>query len=99
MKKTGVAVLVLLMIATFGVANEHGGPVGPAGGPEHGIEGDGRLSVAADGTVIVRRAAASSTTAAPVAEVVAIRNGAIAWSSTLPSPRTEVELSGRRSLK
>jgi hypothetical protein len=95
MKKTGIAVLALLMIATFAVANEHGGPGGPAAGPGgRGSEGDGHLTVAADGTVIVRRAAASSTTATPVAEVVAIRNGAIAWSATLPSPRTEVELSG-----
>jgi hypothetical protein len=96
MKKTGIAVLALLMIATFAVANEHGGPggPGPAGGPGRGIEGDGHLNVAADGTVIVRRAAASSTTATPVAEIIAIRNGAIAWSATLPSPRTEVEVSG-----
>jgi hypothetical protein len=97
MKKTGIAVLALLMVATFAVANDHSGPggPGPAGGPGgRGIEGDGHLTVAADGTVIVRRAAASSTTANPVAEVVAIRNGAIAWSATLPSPRTEVELSG-----
>jgi len=99
MKKTGIAVLALLMVATFAVANEHGGPGGPAGGPGHGIEGDGHLSVAADGTVIVRRAAASSTTANPVAEVVAIRNGAIAWSVTLPSPRTEVELSGTQVIE
>jgi hypothetical protein len=94
MKKTGIAVLALLMVATFAVADGHGGP-GPAGGPGgRGIEGDGHLSVAADGTVIVKRAAASSTTATPVAEVIAIRNGAIAWSATLPSPRSQVELSG-----
>jgi hypothetical protein len=99
MKKTAIAVLAILMIAMFAVANEHGGP-GPAAGPAgHGIEGDGHLTVAADGTVIVRRAAASSTTANPVAEVVAIRNGAIAWSATLPSPRTEVELSGAQVIE
>ena len=99
MKKTAIAVLAILVIATFAVANEHGGP-GPAAGPGgHGIEGDGHLTVAADGTVIVRRAAASSTTANPVAEVVAIRNGAIAWSATLPSPRTEVELSGTQVIE
>jgi hypothetical protein len=100
MKKTGIAVLALLMVATFAVANDHGGPSGPgpaAGG--HGIEGDGHLSVAADGTVIITRAAASSTTATPVAEVVAIRNGAIAWTSTLPSPRADVEISGTQVLE
>jgi len=97
MKKTGIAVLTLLMIATFAVANDHGGPGGGPGG--RGIEGDGHLSVAADGTVIVKRAAASSTTATPVAEVIAIRNGAIAWSATLPSPRTEVELSGAQVIE
>lgn len=97
MKKTGIAVLALLMAATFAVANDHGGPGGLAGG--RGIEGDGHLNVAADGTVIVRRAAASSTTANPVAEIIAIRNGAIAWSSTLPSPRTEVEISGTQVIE
>jgi len=97
MKKTGIAVFALLMIATFAVANEHGGPGGPAGG--RGIEGDGHLNVAADGTVIITRAAASSTTATPVAEVVAIRNGAIAWTSTLPSPRADVEISGTQVLE
>jgi len=96
MKKTGIAVLALLMAATFAVANDHGGPGGPGG---RGIEGDGHLNVAADGTVIVRRAAASSTTANPVAEIIAIRNGAIAWSSTLPSPRTEVEISGAQVIE
>jgi hypothetical protein len=96
MKKTGIAVLALLMVATFAVANEHGG--GP-GGPGRGFEGDGHLDVAADGTVIITRAAASSTTANPVAEVVAIRNGAIAWTSTLPSTRTDVEISGTQLLE
>lgn len=96
MKKTGIAVLALLMAATFGVANDHGGPGGPGG---RGVEGAGHLNVAADGTVIVRRAAASSTTANPVAEIIVIRNGAIAWSATLPSPRTEVELSGAQVIE
>jgi hypothetical protein len=95
MKKTGIALLALLMVATFAVANEHGGP----GGGGRGFEGDGHLNVAADGTVIVTRAAASSTTAAPVAEVVAIRNGAIVWTSTLPSARAEVEISGTQVLE
>jgi hypothetical protein len=85
------------MVATFAVANEHGG--GPGGGPGRGFEGDGHLDVAADGTVIIIRAAASSTTANPVAEVVAIRNGAIAWTSTLPSTRTDVEISGTQVLE
>ena len=56
MKKTITVVLALMMAATFAVANDHGapppGPGGP-GGPGHGVEGDGHLSVAADGTVIV----------------------------------------------
>lgn len=99
MKKTGIAVLALLMIATFAVANDHGGPGGPGGPGGRGFEGDGHLNVAADGTVIVRRAAASSTSANPVAEIIAIRNGAIAWSSTLPSPRTEVEISGAQVIE
>lgn len=100
MKKTGIAVLALLMIATFAVADGHGGPGGPAGGPGgRGFEGDGHLNVAADGTVIITRAAASSTTATPVAEVVAIRNGAIAWTSTLPSPHADVEISGTQVLE
>jgi hypothetical protein len=101
MKKTSIVVLALLMVATFAIANDHGGPsemAGP-GGPGHGIEGDGHLSVAADGTVVITRAAASSTTANPVAEVIAIRNGAIAWSATLPSPRTNVELSGTQVIE
>ncbi|MGH9420808.1 MAG: hypothetical protein ACRD3J_12600 [Thermoanaerobaculia bacterium] len=97
MKKTGIAVLALLMAATVAVANDHGGPpAGATGGPgEHGPEGDGGgyLNVAPDGTVIIARRAANSTEATPVAELVAIRNGAIAWTSTLPSPRTEFELS------
>jgi hypothetical protein len=96
MKKTGIAVLALLMTATLAVANDHGGPPpGAMGGPgEHGPEIDGGyLNVAPDGTVIVARRAASSTEAAPVAELVAIRNGAIVWTSTLPSPRTDFELS------
>ena len=98
MKKTGIVVLALLMAATVAVANDHGG--GPGGpGPGRGIEGDGHLSVASDGTVIVTRAAASSTTATPVAEVVAIRSGAIAWSATLPSPRTGVEISGAQVIE
>lgn len=97
MKKTGIAVLALLMAATLAVANEHGGPGGGPGG--RGSEGDGHLSVAADGTVIVTRAAAGSTTAAPVAEVVAIRNGAIVWTSTLPSPRADVEISGTQVIE
>jgi len=97
MKKTGIAVLALLMAATFAVANEHGG--GPGGPGGRGVEGDGHLSVAADGTVIATRAAASSTTATPVAEVIAIRNGAIAWSSTLPSPRSNVEISGSQVIE
>ena len=97
MKKTGIAVLALLMAATFAVANDHPGPggPGPAGdlggrGPEGG---GGYLDVASDGTVLITRAAASSTAASPVAELVAIRNGAIAWTSTLPSPHTATELS------
>ena len=99
MKKTGIAVLALLMVATFAVANDHGGP-GAAGGPGgHGPGGGGYFDVADDGTVIITRAAASSTAASPVAEVVAIRNGAIAWTSTLPSVRTEVEPSGTQVLE
>jgi hypothetical protein len=97
MKKTAIAVLTLLMAATFAVANEHGGSGASAGG--RGIEGDGHLTVASDGTVIVRRAAASSTTANPVAEIVAIRNGAVAWSATLASPRTDIELSGSQVIE
>jgi len=101
MKKTGIAVLALLMIATFAVANEHGGGPGPAAGVGHGPEGEGGgyLDVAADGSVIVRRAAASSTETNRVAEVVAIRNGAVAWTATLPSPRTETEISGTQVIE
>jgi hypothetical protein len=98
MKKTGIAVLALLMVATFAVADGHGGAGGPSAGGR-GFEGDGHLDVAADGTVIVTRAAAGSTNANPVAEVVAIRNGAIAWTSTLPSPRADVEISGTQVLE
>jgi hypothetical protein len=100
MKKTGIAILALLMVATFAVANDHGGPppAGPAG--VHGPEGDGGdLDVASDGTVLITRAAASSTTANPVAELVAIRNGAVAWTATLPSPRTETEISGSQVIE
>jgi hypothetical protein len=98
MKKTAIAVLALLMVATFAVADGHGGP--GAGGPGgRGPEGGGYLEVASDGTVIITRAAASSTAAAPVAEVVAIRNGAIVWTSTLPSLRTDTEISGSQLLE
>lgn len=102
MKKTITVVLALMMAATIAVANDHGGPpAGPGGpgGPGRGVEGDGHLSVAADGTVVVVRAAASSTTANPVAEVVAIRGGAIAWSATLSSPRSDVEISGSQVIE
>jgi hypothetical protein len=102
MKKTITAVLALMMAATIAVANDHGGPpAGPGGpaGPGRGVEGDGHLSVAADGTVVVVRAAASSTTANPVAEVIAIRGGAIAWSATLPSPHSDVEISGSQVIE
>jgi len=98
MKKTAIAVLALLMIATFAAADGHGGP-GPGGPGGRGPEGGGNLEVAADGTVIVTRAAASSTAAAPVAEVVAIRNGAIVWTSTLPSLHTDIEPSGTQLLE
>jgi hypothetical protein len=105
MKKTGMAVLALLMAATFAAANDHPGGPGPgAGGPPaaHGPEGDGGggyLDVASDGTVVVRREAASSTNTNRVAELVAIRNGAIAWTATLPSPRTETEISGAQVIQ
>ena len=98
MKKTITLALALMMAATLAVANEHGGP-GGQGGPGRGVEGDGHLSVAADGTVVVTRAAASSTTAVPVAEVIAIRSGAIAWSKTLPSPHSDVEISGTQVIE
>jgi hypothetical protein len=101
MKKTITVVLAMMMVATLAIANDHGMPAGPGGpgGPGRGIEGDGHISVAADGTVVIKRAAASSTTANPVADVVAIRNGAIAWSATLPSPRADVELSGAQVIE
>jgi hypothetical protein len=104
MKKTITVVLALMMAATLAVANDHGGPPpgagGPGGpGPGRGIEGDGHLSVAADGTVVVVRAAASSTTSTPVAEVIAIRGGAIAWSATLPSPHADVQISGSQVIE
>jgi hypothetical protein len=98
MKKTFIAVLALLMAATLAVADDHGGPSGPFE-PEQGIAGDGHLRVAPDDTVVITRAAASSTRANPVAEVVGIRNGAIAWSATLPSLRTDVELSGSQVIE
>ena len=96
MKKTGIAVLALLMAASFAAADDHGSGPGFQGGLEaHGPEDGegGHIGVAPDGTAIITRAAASSTRAVPVAEIVAIRNGAIAWTSTLPSPRTDVEVS------
>jgi len=99
MKKTGIAVLALLMVATFAVANEHGGGPGPAGGPGGHGEGGGYLDVASDGTVIITRAAANSTATTPVAELVAIRNGAVAWTATLPSPRTDAEVSGTQVIE
>lgn len=102
MKKKIIVVLALMMAATMAVANDHGappaGPGGP-GGPGRGVEGDGHLSVATDGTVVVVRAAASSTTANPVAEVIAIRGGAIAWSATLASPHSDVEISGSQVIE
>jgi hypothetical protein len=101
MKKTITVALALMMAATIAVANDRGGPpAGPGGpGPGRGVEGDGHLSVATDGTVVVVRAAASSTTGNPVAEVIAIRGGAIAWSATLSSPRSDVEISGSQVIE
>jgi hypothetical protein len=101
MKNTITVVLALMMTATIAVANDHGGPggLGAPGGPGRGVEGDGHLSVAGDGTVVVVRGAASSTTASPVAEVIAIRSGAIAWSATLPSPHSDVEISGSQIIE
>ena len=101
MKKTGMAVLALLMAATFAAANDHPGAPGPAAGTAgHGPEGEGAyLDVASDGTVIITRSAASSTSTNPVAELVAIRNGAVAWTATLPSPRTETEISGAQVIE
>jgi hypothetical protein len=101
MKKTGIVVLALLMAATFAVANDHpGGPPASAGPEGHGPDGGGGyLDVASDGTVIITRAAASSTAATPVAELVTIRNGAIAWMATLPSPRTQTEISGSQVIE
>jgi outer membrane protein assembly factor BamB len=102
MKKTVIAVLALMMAATFAVADEHGGPggPGPGGAGPGGFEGPGEsLNVAPDGTVIITRAAASSTAANPVAEIAAIRNGAVVWTSTLPSRRTDVELSGSQVIE
>ena len=99
MKKTITLVLALMMAATLAVANKHGGPGGPGGPGGRGVEGDGHLSVAADGTVVITRAAASSTTANPVAEVIAIRNGSIAWSAALPSPHAGVEISGSQVIE
>src|SRR5436305_15301351 len=93
MIQTCSAFLALFMVATFAVADGHGGP-GPGAPGGHGPEAAGYLDVAGDGTVIITRAAANSTAAAPVAEVVAIRNGAIAWTSTLPSLHTDIEPSG-----
>ncbi len=98
MKKTGIAVLALLMAATFAAADNHPDGPGP-GAPAAYDGGGGYLDVASDGTVIIRRAAASSTRGNPVAELVAIRNGAIAWTATLPSPRTETEISGAQVIE
>jgi outer membrane protein assembly factor BamB len=95
MKKTAIAVMALMMAATFAVANDHGGP-----GPGAGYEGDGGyLDVASDGTVIITRATAASTRTNPAAELVAIRNGAIAWTAALPSPRTQTEISGSQVIE
>jgi hypothetical protein len=98
MKKTAIAVLALLMAATFAVADNHPGGPGP-GAPAGYDGGGGYLDVASDGTVIITRAAASSTHANPVAELVAIRNGAIAWTATLLSPRTQTEISGAQVIE
>jgi hypothetical protein len=97
MKKAAIAVMSFLMIATLAVADGHGGPGGqggPGGAGLPGHDGGGRLNVAADGTVIVVRATAASTASNPAAEIVAIRNGAVAWTAALPSVRTDVEISG-----
>jgi len=97
MKKTGIAILAFLMVAAFAVANDHGGP---AAGFPSGFEGEsGSLDVASDGTVIITRATATSTRANPAAEIVAIRNGAIAWTAALPSARTRTEISGTQVIE
>lgn len=95
MKKAVIAVVAVLMFATFALADDHGhGPGGPGGPGDHGGFGGGRLEIAADGTVILTRAAAGSTASNPAYEIVAVRNGAIVWTKALSSGRTEIEISG-----
>lgn len=99
MRKAVIAAFALLMVATFAVADDHGGPGhgGPGGGGDHGLPGGfggGRLEVASDGTVILTRATAGSTASNPSFEIVAVRNGAVVWTHALSSVRTGIELSG-----
>jgi hypothetical protein len=101
-KRALTAALALMMTAGLALANERGGP-GGAGGPGGGPRGEegphGNLTVGSDGTVYIVRAAATSTAATQVFEVVAIRStGTTAFTTTLPSGAHGVELSGANLL-
>jgi outer membrane protein assembly factor BamB len=102
-KRLLLSMLFVTMTAGLAFANGHGGPGGaggPGGGPgDFGREGGGPLLVGSDGTVYIVRAAASSTAANPVEELVAIRStGTTAFTVTLPSGAHGVELSGTNLL-
>jgi outer membrane protein assembly factor BamB len=101
MKRVLAATFALMMMAAVAMADGHGGP-GGSGGPG-GERGDfgahANLTVGSDGTVYITRAAATSTAASPLFEVVAIRStGATAWTATLPTGSRDVELSGTNLL-
>jgi outer membrane protein assembly factor BamB len=99
-KRVLTAALALMMTAGLALANERGGPGGAGGPGPRGEDGPhGNLTVGSDGTVYFVRAAATSTAATPVSEVVAIRStGATAFTATLPSGAHGVELSGANLL-
>lgn len=102
-KRAVIAVVAVMMLTSVAMANgEHGGSAGGPGGPgeERGFGGPGGGAiVGSDGTIYITREAASSTSGNRVFEVVAIRStGTTAFTATLPSGASHVELSGTNLL-
>lgn len=98
MKKAVIAVFALLMVASIGLADGHGG--GPGGGmgpgmgmgPDHGPGFEGGALVGSDGTIYIT--SATTTSGTTTVSVKAIRStGATAWTATLPAGARGLTLS------
>lgn len=98
MKKQWIAVVAMMLCASLALANGgHGGMGEAAGGPHgEGFGPGGHLTVATDGTVLIERSVTTNGTTSE--ELVAIRNGATAWTAALPD-HARVELSGAQVIE